>query len=328
MRRASHDNTEQPASDTRSRISSAARPVRPRLPITISDAPTSLATSTTRRCGEPCSIRITGSSPLACISATAPSATPRAARRRERSRRSTRIAPPADQHRSIRARSAPSPNADAPEHHPGGTYVPCDPTATRSATRFATPPNSAATSRPLIKIGVIDGNPSVVWRSAARDSWRSWCITSSAAVPAGIASPGSHADNAQHFAPSSASATAWRTATMLCSDASTPHSTFRKVTGRCEPDRSTSSASDTARAYCESVRSHRVRRRGPRRLSTLSPIITTRVPLTTPDTGDPTELDAPIEPRGCPSARCGNARVPTARRERRPGVLATLRSAE
>jgi tellurite resistance protein TerC len=36
-------------------------------------------------------------------------------------------------------------------------------------------------------------------------------------------------------------------------------------------------------------------------LSTLSPIITTRVPLTTPDTGDPTELDAPIEPRRCPS---------------------------
>ena len=123
--------------------------------------------------------------------------------------------------------------ADAPEHHPGGD-VPCDPTATRSASRVATPPNSAATSRPLIKIGVIDGNPSVVWRSAARDSWRSWCMTSSAAVPAGIASPGSHADHAQHFAPSSASATAWRTATMLCSNASTPDSTFPKVTGRCD----------------------------------------------------------------------------------------------
>ena len=218
--------------------------------------------------------------------------------------------------------------ADAPEHHPGGD-VPCDPTATRSASRVAIPPNSAATSRPLIKIGVIDGNR--IRRVAQRRT----------RLLAELVHDVQRGRPRRHRKPRGPTLTTPNTSRPPqqarppggpppCSAPTRRPRTarFRKVTGRCEPDRSTSSASDTARAYCESVRSHRVRRRGPGRLSTLSPIITTRVPLTTPDTGDPTELDAPIEPRGCPSARCGNARVPTARRERRPGVLATLRSAE
>ena len=50
-------------------------------------------------------------------------------------------------------------------------------------------------------------------------------------MPAAIPTPGSQADSAQYFASSSATATACRTATTLCSDASTPQSTLRNLAG-------------------------------------------------------------------------------------------------